>query len=90
MAVVPLLVVTPLLATAKSATATGTAALGGVAAALGSAVLKAGMALSSITFLGRFVLNPLFQLVAQANSHEAFLGTSFLLYVQKISTSTFI
>jgi hypothetical protein len=75
LAVVPLLVVTPLLASAQGATATGTAALGGVAAALGSAVLKASMALGSITFLGRFVLNPLFQTIAQANSHEAFLGT---------------
>ena len=75
LAVVPLLVVTPLLATAQGATATGTAALGGLAAALGSAVLKAGMALGSITFLGRFILNPLFQAVAAAKSHEAFLGT---------------
>jgi len=43
LAVVPLLVVTPLLATAKGATATGAAALGGLAAAVGSAVLKASM-----------------------------------------------
>jgi len=43
LAVVPLLVVTPLLETSKGATATGAAALGGLAAAIGSPVLKASM-----------------------------------------------
>ncbi|GKY90872.1 hypothetical protein MPSEU_000060000 [Mayamaea pseudoterrestris] len=68
LAVVPLLVVTPILA--------GSGA--GLAAALGSAILKAGMALGSIAFAGRVVLNPLFKVVAGAQSQEAFLGVILL------------
>ena len=68
LAVVPLLVVTPILAGGGQ----------GVAAALGSALLKAGIALSSIAFAGRVLVNPLFKLVAQANSQEAFLGVILL------------
>lgn len=70
LAVVPLLVVTPILA--------GGSASGGVAAALGKAVIKAGMALGSIAFAGRVLLNPLFKIVAQAQSQEAFLGVILL------------
>jgi CPA2 family monovalent cation:H+ antiporter-2 len=68
LAVVPLLVVTPILAGGG----------GGLAAALGSAVLKAGLALGSITLAGRYLLNPLFRSVAQARSQEAFLGVILL------------
>uniref|UniRef100_A0A7S4A8U6 RCK N-terminal domain-containing protein n=1 Tax=Pseudo-nitzschia australis TaxID=44445 RepID=A0A7S4A8U6_9STRA len=68
LAVVPLLVVTPILAGGGS----------GLAAALGSAVLKAGIALGSITIAGRYLLNPLFKKVAGAQSQEAFLGVILL------------
>lgn len=68
LAVVPLLVVTPILAGGGS----------GLAAALGSAVLKAGIALGSITVAGRYLLNPLFKKVAGAQSQEAFLGLILL------------
>jgi monovalent cation:proton antiporter-2 (CPA2) family protein len=68
LAVVPLLVVTPILA--------GSGA--GLASALSSAVVKAAMALGSIAFAGRVLLNPLFKLVAQAQSQEAFLGVVLL------------
>lgn len=68
LAVVPLLVVTPILAGGGK----------GLAAALSNAVIKAALALGSIAFAGRVVLNPLFKLVAQANSQEAFLGVILL------------
>lgn len=68
LAVVPLLVVTPILAGGG----------GGLAAALGSATLKAGIALGAIAAAGRYLLNPLFKLVAQAQSQEAFLGMILL------------
>lgn len=68
LAVVPLLVVTPILAGGGS----------GLAAALGSAVLKAGIALGSIAVAGRYLLNPLFKKVAAAQSQEAFLGVILL------------
>jgi len=63
LAVVPLLVATPILAGS-----------GSLASALGSAVVKAGMALSGIALAGRFALQPIFKTVAAANSQEAFLG----------------
>ena len=68
LAVVPLLVVTPILAGGGS----------GLAAALGSAVLKAGIALGAIAVAGRYLLNPLFKKVAGAQSQEAFLGLILL------------
>lgn len=68
LAVVPLLVVTPILAGGG----------GGLAKALGSAVLKAGIALGSITLAGRYLLNPMFKTVASAKSQEAFLGLILL------------
>jgi CPA2 family monovalent cation:H+ antiporter-2 len=68
LAVVPLLVVTPILAGGGQ----------GLASALFSAMLKAGIALSSIAFAGRVLVNPMFKLVAQANSQEAFLGVVLL------------
>ena len=68
LAVVPLLVVTPLLAGGGP----------GLAQALGSAVLKAGIALGSITVAGRYLLNPMFKIVASAKSQEAFLGVILL------------
>jgi monovalent cation:proton antiporter-2 (CPA2) family protein len=67
LAVVPLLVVTPILA-----------GKGSVARAVTNAVIKAAMALGSIEFVGRFVLNPLFRIVAQAKSQEAFLSMVLL------------
>ena len=66
LAVVPLLVVTPILAGGGQ----------GMAAAVGSAIVKAVIALSGIAFVGRVVLNPLFNTVAQANTQEAFLGVT--------------
>jgi len=68
LAVVPLLVVTPILAGGGS----------GLASALGSAVLKAGIALGSIAVAGRYLLNPLFKKVAASQSQEAFLGLILL------------
>jgi Kef-type K+ transport system membrane component KefB len=68
LAVVPLLVVTPILAGSGR----------GLASALSSAVIKAGMALGAIAFAGRVVLNPLFKTVAEAQSQEAFLGVILL------------
>jgi len=68
LAVVPLLVVTPILAGGGA----------GLASAVGSAVLKASMALGSIAVVGRFILNPLFKIVASAKSQEAFLGVILL------------
>lgn len=68
LAVVPLLVVTPILAGGGS----------GLVAAVGSAVLKAGLALGSIAFAGRYLLNGLFRTVAAAKSQEAFLGLVLL------------
>lgn len=68
LAVVPLLVVTPILAGGGS----------GLAAALGSALLKAGIALGSITVAGRYLVNPMFKIVASARSQEAFLGVILL------------
>uniref|UniRef100_A0A7S2WPP6 RCK N-terminal domain-containing protein n=1 Tax=Eucampia antarctica TaxID=49252 RepID=A0A7S2WPP6_9STRA len=68
LAVVPLLVVTPILAGGGS----------GLAKAIGSAVVKAAMAFTSIFFAGHVVLNPLFKVVAGAKSQEAFLGVILL------------
>jgi monovalent cation:proton antiporter-2 (CPA2) family protein len=68
LAVVPLLVVTPILAGGGS----------GLAQALGSAVLKAVIALGSIAAAGRYLLNPLFKIVASSKSQEAFLGVILL------------
>jgi monovalent cation:proton antiporter-2 (CPA2) family protein len=67
LAVVPLLVATPILAGS-----------GSLASALGSAVVKATLALSGIALAGRFALNPLFKIVAAAGSQEAFLGVILL------------
>mmetsp|Transcript_27341 Transcript_27341/g.57028 ORF Transcript_27341/g.57028 Transcript_27341/m.57028 type:complete len:928 (+) Transcript_27341:177-2960(+) len=67
LAVVPLLVATPILAGS-----------GSMAGALGGAFVKAAMALSGIALAGRFALNPLFKTVAAANSQEAFLGVILL------------
>lgn len=75
LAVVPLLVVTPILAGNGS----------GLASALGGAVLKAAMALTSIAFAGRVLLNPLFKLVAQAQSQEAFLALILLTVLRYVS-----
>eukprot|EP00529_Nitzschia_sp_RCC80_P018666 CAMPEP_0113498306 /NCGR_PEP_ID=MMETSP0014_2-20120614/31092_1 /TAXON_ID=2857 /ORGANISM="Nitzschia sp." /LENGTH=504 /DNA_ID=CAMNT_0000392301 /DNA_START=102 /DNA_END=1616 /DNA_ORIENTATION=+ /assembly_acc=CAM_ASM_000159 len=76
LAVVPLLVVTPILAGGG----------GGLASALGSAGVKAAIALSTIAVIGTFLLKPFFGMVAKTKSQEAFvaailstvLGMSFL------------
>lgn len=68
LAVVPLLVATPILAGGG----------GGLAKAIGNAILKASLALSSIAFTGRVILNPMFKAVAEARSQEAFLGVILL------------
>ena len=64
LAVVPLLVVTPILAGGG----------GGLANALGSAGIKAAIALSAIALVGKFLLNPFFDAVAKTKSQEAFVG----------------
>eukprot|EP00536_Pseudo-nitzschia_multiseries_P000100 jgi/Psemu1/249196/estExt_Genewise1Plus.C_20246 len=64
LAVVPLLVVTPILAGGG----------GGLAEALGSAGVKAAIALSTIAFVGKFLINPFFDAVAKCKSQEAFVG----------------
>lgn len=68
LAVVPLLVVTPILAGSGQ----------GLASAVGSALIKAAMALGFIAFAGRVILNPLFKTVASSQSQEAFLGVILL------------
>jgi len=68
LAVVPLLVVTPILASGGS----------GLAKALASASIKAMLALGAIAVIGRTVLNRMFDMVAAANSQEAFLGITLL------------
>lgn len=64
LAVVPLLVVTPILAGGG----------GGLAEALGSAGVKAAIALSTIAVVGKFLLKPFFNAVAKTKSQEAFVG----------------
>lgn len=64
LAVVPLLVVTPILAGGG----------GGLIEALGSAGLKATIAISTIAFIGKFLLNPFFDTVAKTKNQEAFVG----------------
>jgi len=64
LAVVPLLVVTPILAGDG----------GGLLGALGSAGLKAAIALSTIAFIGKFLINPFFDTVAKTKNQEAFVG----------------
>lgn len=64
LAVVPLLVATPILAGDG----------GGLMDALGSAGLKAVIALSTIAFIGKFLLNPFFDAVAKTKNQEAFVG----------------
>jgi Kef-type K+ transport system membrane component KefB len=62
--VVPLLVITPILA--------GTG--GGIGNALASAGVQITMALSIIALIGKYVLNPVYNKVAAAQSQEAFVG----------------
>lgn len=64
LAVVPLLVITPILAGSG----------GGLASALGSAAVKASIALGTIAVAGKFLLTPFFDLVAKAKSQETFVG----------------
>ncbi|KAL3939085.1 MAG: hypothetical protein SGBAC_006130 [Bacillariaceae sp.] len=64
LAVVPLLVVTPILAGSGS----------GLGEALASAGLKAAMALATIGVAGKFFLKPFFKAVADTKSQEAFVG----------------
>lgn len=64
LAVVPLLVVTPILAGEG----------GGLLDALGSAGLKAAIALSIIAFIGKFLIDPFFNTVAKTKNQEAFVG----------------
>lgn len=68
LAVVPLLVIIPILSKGGA----------GLAAALSSAVLKATLALLAIAFVARVALNRLFFLVAGAQNQEAFLGLTLL------------
>jgi Kef-type K+ transport system membrane component KefB len=64
LAVVPLLVVTPILAGGG----------GGIGKALGSAGVKAALSLSTIAVIGKFVLKPFFDTVFKSKSQEAFVG----------------
>ncbi len=62
--VVPLLVLTPILAGGG----------GSVGEALGKALIQITMALSAIGVFGKFIMNPVFDLVAGSGSQEAFIG----------------
>eukprot|EP00934_Nitzschia_sp_Nitz4_P000431 Nitzschia sp. Nitz4//scaffold264_size26629//9335//14112//NITZ4_008233-RA/size26629-processed-gene-0.34-mRNA-1//-1//CDS//3329544794//431//frame0 len=64
LAVVPLLVITPILAGSGN----------GLTEAVGSAVVQATLALTSIFLVGKFLLTPFFDLVAGAKSQETFVG----------------
>jgi CPA2 family monovalent cation:H+ antiporter-2 len=64
LAVVPLLVITPILAGGG----------GGVGEALGSAAVQASIALATIGLVGKFLLRPFFDTVAKAESQETFVG----------------
>lgn len=66
--VVPLLVVTPMLA--------GTGE--GIGSALTTAGVQIAMALSVIAVIGKFIMNPVYNKVALANSQEAFVGLVLL------------
>ena len=65
LAVVPLLVVTQILGGDNSA---------GVGAAIGQAVIQATLALTIISLAGKYLLNPFFKLVADADNQDAFVG----------------
>jgi len=67
LAVVPLLVVTPLLAGSGGAAAVGKA--------VGVAGAKGALALAGIAFLGKTVLEPVFSIAAKTRSSEAFMAT---------------
>lgn len=69
LAVVPLLVITPLLAPNSGTT---------ILQAIRTAALKASMALSAIAVAGRFLLNPLFAFTSLSLQQEAFLSTILL------------
>jgi CPA2 family monovalent cation:H+ antiporter-2 len=62
--VVPLLVVIPILAGGGE----------GIGGAIASALVRVSMALAAIALAGKFLLNPLFDAVANAGSQEAFVG----------------
>ena len=64
LAVVPLLVITPILAGGG----------GGLGAALSSAGVQTSIALGAIALAGKFLLKPFFDLVAKADSQETFVG----------------
>lgn len=66
LAVVPLLVITPILAGGGT----------GLASAITSAAVQATIALSTILLAGKFLLTPFFDLVARANVQETFVGAT--------------
>lgn len=67
LAVIPLLVLVPLLA-----------AEGSVVQAMGEATLKAVLGLMAILLIGRMMLRPLFAMIAGNNNHELFIATTLL------------
>ncbi len=69
-AVVPLLVLVPLLVSAD---------VENIGFAIFTSVLKAFVAMFVIFFLGRVLLRPLFQLIASAKSNELFIATTLLI-----------
>ena len=66
LAVVPLLVLVPLLASND----------GNLVAAMGSAIFKAALGLVAIFFLGRMLVRPLFKAIAHVKSNELFLAVT--------------
>jgi monovalent cation:proton antiporter-2 (CPA2) family protein len=66
LAVVPLLVITPILAAGGS----------GLGQALASAGVQASIALGIIALVGKFLLKPFFDTVAKAESQETFVGAT--------------
>ena len=71
LAVVPLLVLTPILA---NIAAGGGSSMSSITKAISNAFWKAIIALTSIVGMGRYVVQPFFRIVAGAKSQEAFLG----------------
>lgn len=80
LAIVPLLALVPLLARPE----------GSLLAALGLAALKAGVAVAVTVLAGRFVLQPLYRVIAGSRSPELFVATTLLVllgsgYVMQLS-----
>lgn len=70
LAVVPLMVITPLLAGSTQTTGSQNS----FSEAIGTALVQATIALTAIILTGKYLINPFFTLVSKSNSQEAFVG----------------